>query len=177
MNNESKFPELQITSINDGCDELGRVLGLNKPVTPEVLYGALSDDTYANNLLACREAPKFLEVLLNNPPTQTAKNTEHSEYEVGDLLARASKALFKWAKTGFLIAKEDVISKRLTGCMKCPNMTSLQCGNGMYKILKTNAICKLCGCDVEKKARINSERCPEEDPGHQGYNRWGQSMQ
>lgn len=175
MNKDNELSTLIITSVDDGCGQLAKILGLNKPVAPEVFYGALGDDTYANNLLTCREAPKFLEVLLNNPPKRE-KNVKHSEHEATHLLATASKALFKWARTGFLVAKEEVISERLRKCLQCPNMVPIKGGNVMYKVLKTKAICKLCGCDIEQKARINSEMCPDKDPSNKGYNRWGQSI-
>ena len=85
-------------------------------------------------------------------------------------------ALARWSKVGFSTASEEVFEARLRACLGCPNIRQTSSGEAAYKLMKTRATCGLCGCDVEKKARMNSEKCPGADPNAFGYNRWGQPI-
>ncbi|MVO98268.1 hypothetical protein [Paenibacillus lutrae] len=55
-------------TIEEQCEQFGIILGLNGPVSEEVLFAAVHDTSYAHNLLAARRSEMFLNHLLNNPP-------------------------------------------------------------------------------------------------------------
>ena len=66
-------------------------------------------------------------------------------------------------ENGYVLVDSATASRRLEACMKCEFAAS----NGFY------GICKKCGCDIETKARMESEKCPidrwdnlEEDAGN-----------
>jgi hypothetical protein len=134
---------------------------------------ALSSDEYARNLLTCRKEPAFLRILLDNPVAASPKMEETRARPV-EMLKTASVALARWSRVGFSTASEEVFEARLRACLGCPNIRQTSSSAAAHKLINTRATCGLCGCDVEKKARMNSERCPGRDPDAVGYNRWGQ---
>jgi hypothetical protein len=166
--------DIKLKSIDDGCRHLGALLGLDAPVAPTVLMSALASDEYARNLLTCRKEPAFLRVLLDHPVGPPAAPEETRTRRV-EMLKSASVALARWSKVGFSIASQDVFEARLRACLGCPHIRQAA-GEAAYKLMKTRASCGLCGCDVEKKARMSSEKCPGPDPNAAGYNRWGQPI-
>jgi len=170
-----ELADVKLNSIDEGCRHLGRLLGLDEPVAPAVLMSALSSDEYARNLLTCRKQPAFLKILLDNPVRTTPKMEETRARPV-EMLKTASLALARWSKVGFSVASEEVLEARLRACLSCPNIRQTASSEAVYKLMKTRASCALCGCDVEKKARMNSEKCPGADPSAAGYNRWGQPI-
>lgn len=174
MNTVTAFETLNLTSIDQGCRELATILGLDDPVSPDVLISALRSEEYARNLLTCRGVPDFMNSLLENPTctftpalAQSAKNS--------DLLKSAAVALVKWSKVGFSVASDEVVEARLRACLACPDLQRRENKAMLYKILGTAAVCGLCGCDVEKKARMNSERCSGQAFDDPTKNRWGQA--
>lgn len=170
-----ELTDVKLNSIDEGCRHLGRVLGLDEPVSPAVLMSALSSEEYARNLLTCRKEPAFLQALLDNPIRTTAKMEQTTARSV-EMLRTASIALARWSKVGFSVASEDVFEARLRACLACPDVRQTSSDGAAYKLMKTRATCGLCGCDVEKKARMTSERCPGRDAKAAGYNRWGQPI-
>lgn len=174
MTTVQDLTNVKLSSIDEGCRQLGQVLGLNEPVPASVLMSALSSEEYARNLLTCRKEPAFLQMLLNNPvrPSRPMEETESSPVE---MLKSASVALARWSQVGFSTASEAVFAARLRACLACPHIRQAA-DAALNKLLKTRATCGLCGCDVEKKARMNSEKCPGADPGNLGHDRWGQLM-
>jgi hypothetical protein len=167
---------IRLRSIEDGCRQLADILELQAPVAPEVLIAALQSEEYARNLLICRRIPVFLETLLANPvgsPPQAAGSGKGTL----ELMKEASGALARWGTVGFSVVDDEVFEQRLGACLACPNLRpSGSAANALHKLMKTRASCALCGCDVEKKARMSSERCPGEDPQLTGHNRWGQPL-
>lgn len=166
--------EVKLTSIDEGCRHLGQVLGLDAPVSPAVLMSALSSDEYARNLLTCRKEPAFLRQLLDNP-VRTAPEAEETRARPAEMLRSASAALARWSKVGFSTASDEVFEARLRACLGCPHIRQSS-DAAYYKLMKTRATCGLCGCDIEKKARLGSEKCPGADPHDYGHNRWGQPI-
>jgi hypothetical protein len=170
-----EFADVRLSSIDEGCRHLGQVLGLDEPVSPAVLVSALSSDEYARNLLTCRKEPAFLKLLLDNPVT-AAPETEEAPKRPAEMLKSASIALARWGKVGFSTAAEDIFEARLRACLSCPNIRQASPDGVAHKLMNTRATCALCGCDVEKKARMESEKCPGADPNDFGHNRWGQPI-
>jgi len=170
-----ELTDVKLNSIDEGCRHFGRVLGLDEPVSPAVLMSALSSDEYARNLLTCRKEPAFLKILLDNP-VRTTPQIEETRKRPVEILKKVSVALAKWGKIGFSTASEDVFEARLRACVGCPHIRQISSSDAAYKLMNTRAKCGLCGCDVEKKARMSSEECPGADPNAFGYNRWGQPI-
>jgi hypothetical protein len=177
MHDIQAIVDMRLNSIEDGCRQLARILELDEPVSPEVLISAVQSEEYARNLLICRRTPAFLNTLLANPirPQPQAQGRDQSAFE---LMKQASHALARWGTVGFSVVDDEVLEQRLGACLSCPHLrTSQTAAAAVYKVMKTQASCALCGCNVEKKARMSSERCPGEDPQRQGVNRWGQALQ
>ncbi|MCF2133790.1 MULTISPECIES: hypothetical protein [Burkholderiaceae] len=174
MTDIQAIADIQLNSIEDGCRQLARILELDVPVSHEVLISAVQSDEYARNLLICRRTPAFLNTLLSNPirPQLQAQDRDRGAFE---LMKQASHALARWGAVGFSVVDDEVLKRRLRACLACPNLRTSSTAT-VYKLMKTQASCALCGCDVEKKARMSSEHCPGEDPEIQGRNRWGQLL-
>lgn len=174
MTDIQAIADIRLTSIEDGCRQLGALLELDAPVPPDVLVAAIQSEEYARNLLICRRTPVFLKTLLENPVRRQQRTPDPAQSSF-ELLKTASHALARWGKVGFSVVPDEVLERRLRACLVCPNLrTSRSAAPAAYKVMKTQASCALCGCDVEKKARMSSESCPGEDPKAQGQNRWGQ---
>lgn len=153
---------------------LGRILGLDRPVSMAVLRGALESDTYANNLLTCRRDPDMLQHLLDHPP-----RPKGDERSLRDLLGKGFDALLRFAGTGFSTVDDMVHRQRLAGCRDCAHLT-LPPGDKkwLYAAVGVPAdfpgVCGRCGCAVALKTRMTSEQCPEPMPGSPHLTRWGE---
>lgn len=165
-------------TIAEKCDELGELLGLAHPVSEEVLYSALYDESYAHNLLICRKHPAMLEHLLAAPPMvpeekKIDKLDQHSQLE---LVHKLGESLVKWGKTGFSRVDDEIFEKRMHACLHCPNLQDPP-ENVVYRLAALTAsnkkICSLCGCLISRKTRLPSESCPSPDPLQPTVTRWG----
>ncbi|HEY0396161.1 MAG TPA: hypothetical protein VGD01_16880 [Candidatus Elarobacter sp.] len=154
--------------------ELGRLLGLDAPVTREVLLASLHDATYAHNLLTCRGEPALLAPLLARPPSPPARHV--SEAEVVKSLA---ESMLRWGRAAFAYADDATYRARLAACGACEHRQAA--GETLLHklanlVVSNTAVCGLCQCLVEKKARAATERCPGAHPQRPGFNRWDQEM-
>ncbi len=168
-------------SLFDQCSELGEMLGLNEPVSEDVLKASLQDENYANKLLSSKDSPEVLLHLLNNPPQH---RLDPQAFSTGELVARAAGALLRWSKTGFKIVDDEALERRENACLACPNL------RGPETLLEIiipsssindkpgnrtgNQVCRLCGCNVNKKIRLISESCPAIDLANPELTRWGE---
>lgn len=165
-------------TVTEKCDELGELLGLARPVSEEVLYAALYDESYAHNLLACRKYPAMLEHLLANPPKVPDENRYHmlDQHSQLQLVQKMSEALVNWGKMGFARVDDAIFEKRVQACMSCPNLQDPP-ENLLYKLAALTAsnkkICSVCGCLISRKTRLPSESCPSPDPVNPQISRWG----
>jgi len=169
--------------LTESREQLGELLGLEKPVSEDVFLCALNDKTYAHNLIICKNQPEFLQHLLSNPPTRNYAIDESGEISSPALMVKAAKALVGWAKTGFSTVDEEMLERRETACLNCEFRTTPN--NGLHKLVtgkvseKTgsraaDSICKLCGCGISKKIRLSSESCPAKDSANSALSRWGE---
>lgn len=169
-------------SLNDQRAELGRILGLDKPVEEKVLLATLGNETYAQNLLTCQDDSKFLDHLLKNPPVVKSEQISNSE-----LIKSGSRALINWGKTGFSIVGLEVLERRENACLSCPNLRNP--AKTLQKVMASkkssdqigkrvlNGVCRLCGCNATMKIRLPSENCPDRHPEKPGLTRWGDPFQ
>jgi hypothetical protein len=170
-------------NIDGQCLELGKILGLQGPVSQEVLLAALGNGAYAHNLLTCRRTPEFLNHLLSNPPKA------YAGVETGDekLIARAELALQKWSETGFSLVDDEILKRREEACVSCPNLGELgqqfrqshSSGNQSDKLGERTGdrICKICGCNASGKMRRTSASCPDKHPTEAGMTRWQEPLE
>ncbi|EFM12228.1 hypothetical protein PaecuDRAFT_0908 [Paenibacillus curdlanolyticus YK9] len=140
-------------TIEEQRRQFGIILGLNGPVSEEVLFAAVHDPSYAHNLLSARRSEMFLTYLLNNPPivqqvgggeaigalgaaqaanaaipegtdmASAAGGTTASHSNM-ELAKKAGQALWKWARAGFATVEDDVYRKRMSACATCPHIQS-----------------------------------------------------
>jgi hypothetical protein len=160
--------------------EMAAILGLDEPVSEEVLLAAVADSTYAHNLLVCRGEPEFLGYLLANPPRMDASNDTET-FSTADLLGRAADSLVRWAKTGFSTVTEEIYRKRLMACNACPNLKiPPENQQSLYAIAgagtNERTVCGKCGCVVTVKARRTSDTCPDYHPNRHDLNRWDEPV-
>ncbi len=168
-------------SIEQQLVEMAAILGLDKPVSKEVLQAAVDDSTYAHNLLVCRGQPEFMEHLIANPPRMD-ESADLGTFSTVTLLGRAAGSLARWAKTGFSTVSEETYHKRLMACNVCPNLKippknqqSLYARAGAD--IKERTVCSMCGCVVKVKALRTSDTCSAPHPNRAGFNRWDAPLQ
>lgn len=187
------LPELQtLTSVEDGCLQIGRYLGLNGPITRDAFIAIIDNPTYATELFTARGASVFRDHLLAHPQCRrqirtgktdatTAQKATVNELSNAALLAKAAHSFLVWGRGGFKTADDALFQQRMAACEACPHHTATP-DKLAYKLaaaLSGNAnrkICGLCGCVTGKKARLRDERCPGPHPKRPGYSRWGDAL-
>lgn len=162
------------------CEELSAILGLDYPVSENVLLKALEDSTYAHNLLVCRDNPEYLEMIFKNTP-QLKDGSKEDHHSGISLVKRAAKSLIEWSKTGFSTVSSDIYQKRIDACNSCTSLIDIpKSKKYLYGLTGVDSdkekICRLCGCVVSIKARRLTDTCPEADPKADGLNKWGEPI-
>jgi hypothetical protein len=171
-------------SLQESCIAFGNQLGLDGPVSEQVMLSAIADPTYTHNLLVSRKVPLFLEHLLKNPPSppesKAAGDDQEQQRSNGMLLKESVSAFWRWSKSGFAQLDEAAFQRRYQSCLACEHLQDPP-GTMLYKVAslglaERNArkICGLCGCTVSRKARLPTEACPGRDPHNSTLNRWGE---
>jgi len=146
-------------------------LGLQEPVSLEVLRAALQDESYARNLKVSSRTPAILKVLLANPPKA---RSSAAELTAGELAGKVGRSLIQWAKTGFSVVDQATLQRRQAACKSCPHLSAPP-DRAVYKlVLSDDHICDLCGCKISLKMRMPSETCPDRHPESLGMTRWGE---
>lgn len=164
-------------SFAEMCARMGAFLGLDGQVPENAMRRAIEDQDYANSLIACRNAPAFLEALFNDPGNEaySVQQADGRKMSRLELARRAGNALVRWGKAGFSTVPEDVVEKRENTCLGCENLVKPE--SGLQKLVTSRAkeqigkraadcVCRLCGCSISKKILLPTESCPA--------SRWGQ---
>lgn len=131
---------------------------------PGVLGERIQDDPMlAYHIAVCAGDPEMLEILLQKylrGPTNRR------------LAVSVVSAYARWIARGARTVADAVYKERLRACGSCPH--SGPPGPGVLhmiaRALGTTVVCRLCGCDVQRKARLPDERCPDVACGPHG--RW-----
>jgi hypothetical protein len=156
---------------------LGELIGLDAPVSADVLLSAIEDREYARNLMLCKEAPPLREFLLANPPHRA--EPEAGEHSTRALISEASRSFWAWTKSGFATVDEEQYERRFGTCLECPHLVdpprkrvyrAIGAGGGE----EDNRVCDLCGCVASRKARLPHESCPAPHPELAGVSKWGE---
>lgn len=172
-------------SFQDMCNRMGTFLGLEKQVPENAMYRAIQDQDFANNLIMCRNAPGFLEVLLNDPANEKYATAVAAEVKVSnaELIQKAAGAFLRWGKAGFSVVDDEVLEARENACLGCEYISKPE--TILQKIVTSKSkeqigkrvadcVCKLCGCSLSRKIRLPSESCPALHPENSQLNRWGE---
>jgi hypothetical protein len=183
----------ELLEIREGesLDELrarfARVLGRQDPVPLAAFLRATDDPAYCSYLLVSRDAPGFLEPLLQDPANARYEPAVASPQSNAALAGRAAKALVKWGRAGFSVADADTIARRESACLACPHLGEPKAALQRVMPAKAvspepgrrtgNKVCTQCGCQVAKKIRVPTEQCPVDDPVRAGFSRWGEARQ
>ncbi|HEX8104898.1 MAG TPA: hypothetical protein VF533_19920 [Solirubrobacteraceae bacterium] len=164
----------------------GRVLGLDGPVPVAAFIRATKDESYFGYLLTSRNAPGFLEPLLNDPANERYEPKTRPTASNSGLAGEAAKALVRWGRAGFSVADGETIRRREDACLRCPHLAEPT--RRIQQILPSrpvadavgrrtgDKVCSECGCQVAKKFRLPSEQCPVEDADRPGFTRWGEPV-
>lgn len=160
--------------------KFGDYLGIEEPVSRGVLRRAMEDSRFADYLITCRNRPKYLAALLNDPRNQEYEMLEPTiEKSNRQLAIEAAKALLKWGKAGFSQVDRATFERRFGACQACPHLVEPP-NKLVYKVkLSPEAdlrVCNACGCVAARKARLPTESCPVADPNQPGLNHWGEPL-
>ena len=162
--------DLRSDTLEDARQRLSDLLELDEPVSTDVLVSALNDPLYATHLFASRDAPKFFDMLLRNPPVRAAGVDGQA------VLSKFAQSMKSWARAGFRKSPPEVVAARLDACQACPHLKGPK-GSLVNRLAKTVGLgesqCGLCGCFVNAKAGIATENCPDVAPD--GTTRWHRS--
>lgn len=177
--------EIEGETFDDKCRTFAYMLGLDEPVSREVLEAAIDYPAYARSLMGAKDNPERFSQLLYNPPIVGASKPLNN-FTNARLIAKASTALFKWAASGFPTVSKAVLRQREDACLACPNLTEpssvLQRATASAVVSDKvgqrtgNKSCSACGCVITNKIRLATESCPIEDPEIAGMNRWGEPL-
>jgi hypothetical protein len=86
--------------------------------------------------------------------THQSKKNKPKEPPLNQKIKSLSRAVYRWAKSGFLKSGKKLIEQRLDICKKCEFWDS-EAWNGSGK-------CTKCGCSTYAKIRLKTEKCPIE---------------
>jgi hypothetical protein len=155
-------------------DQLRTALGETKVPEP-VLERAIHDPLYLHHLLQVKDSRSLLEKLIHEvvqAPTNTVRQPNIKD------IANATQAILSAVAVPSLRTSDTELKLRLDSCYSCSNRMSAP-NQGFYKISKIamgTEICRLCGCHIETKARLERERCPAIDETNPEFNRWRQPI-
>ncbi|WP_271519483.1 hypothetical protein [Bradyrhizobium sp. CCBAU 53380] len=157
---------------------LGETLHLDGPASAALTRRALDDSKFAFYLLMTKDSPSLQIKLLGNMAVSAAPTTPLPDSAA--LAAKAGKALLNWGLGGFRKVDEDRFARRLAACQACefladPPQRLVYQGINLLMSGDTK-ICSACGCMAAKKAALNTEACPRQDPANASMTRWGEPV-
>lgn len=153
------------------ADEIADALDLPRSLMTEELLTALAEDpTFLHHLRVCSGDPRMLDILLREVAHGTRAESAAVRHDTGipsdrELVARASRALARWAVSGFSRVTDEDYRDRLSRCSACEHLVRPP-SRVLYQVVSrpqqdARTICGLCGCDVRRKARLATEHCPD----------------
>lgn len=174
--------EPALSGWNDACARFRAIFGLDAP--PAVIQRAIADAEFEYRLLVSKDNPKYLRALFADPaneryePPAGAAPAPARRSDV-ELIGRAAKALAAWGASGFTTVDAETYARRTAACEACPHLRAAE-NRLVYRLTGTDskkrAVCDLCGCQVQRKARMATESCPGAHPEDPSLTRWGEPM-
>ncbi|WP_084962899.1 hypothetical protein [Thermoactinospora rubra] len=143
-------------------------------ITDAILDRIANDPATLHHLAACRHDPQMLDLVLTAvPATGRTPAGAAGEHSTAVLLARAGKAVARWAASGFAQAPDEVFRQRRQACLTCEHLGPPPPGlpSWMTRFGDERTHCGLCGCSVVQKARMATETCPDGRWGTYGTSR------
>ena len=135
-------------------------------IPDHLLYRIQHDDLLLHHLMVCRQDEMMLNILLNEaPPEQPINNLPGNR----QLLTHVARSVKNWAAANFEKTPLNEYQRRLSICNACPNKVKPD-GRMLYRMIAPSYVCNLCGCDIERKAVIRREQCPDKHAAGEG--RW-----
>jgi hypothetical protein len=150
---------------SDLANELGVPL---KELPTHVIEKAAVDPLFLHHLVNCK-SDSFMLQLLFRESSMSAVELSKNHINNSQLFKSAVSAAIKWLSTGARFTAEDEYEARIHICFSCPNMSKPPT-SPLYSLLNTRYICGLCGCDIERKAKLDTEACPDTEYSESG--RW-----
>ena len=188
MTDTTIIPDFRnLANVEQGCELLGRYLGLDRPVSRQVFVCVIDNPTYATALFTSRRAPAFRDHLLSNPEVcerveQPQTDETPQNLSSAALLLKAAKSFVSWGRNGFKTADDALYVARLAACERCQHhvtperKVAYQIAAALTGGTASRKICDLCGCVTQNKARLADERCRGHDPARPGFSRWGDPL-
>ncbi|MBA9001939.1 hypothetical protein [Thermomonospora cellulosilytica] len=129
-------------------------------ITDALLERIARDPAVLHHIQACRHDPQMLDLLLTAKP---APATARPGFSTTALLARAGKAVTRWAASGFAQVPDDVFQQRRRACLSCEHLGPPPSGLPQWiaRTTEEHSHCGLCGCYTIHKARLPTETCPD----------------
>ena len=155
------------------ADKIKRILA-NELGVPEkglptpVVVKAVVDPLYLHHLINCK-SDEFLLIILFNEAISPSSKGNAICVENSKLFKNAITATIKWLASGARFVNDVEYKRRINTCMGCPYVSQAP-STSLYRLLKSQMVCSLCGCDIERKAKLMTEECPDKQYGEKG--RW-----
>lgn len=160
------------TDLEKASEALNHILGLGSDVTPEQLIQTFgTEENFEKLSRPGISVPEIRQSIIEN-----SQETD-PELSSQEIISNGLTAFWNWAKTGFGVTGPEQYEARLAVCGGCNHYkdappTKLYRIGG--KLVKTPKICGLCGCLMEKKARLASENCPAPHDEIKGVSKWNE---
>ena len=133
-------------------EEVARELGIpTRFVTSHLLAQIARDPLVLEHVEACRKDEDMLAILVRLNRANISP-LEHDQESIWSTIITRRK----------LFSREDEYSRRLQVCRSCEHAAAIPIVGGHR--------CRLCGCVVELKAKLQNEVCPDATWGAEG--RW-----
>lgn len=165
----SKQEKLDSNGIKSVKASLADLMSIDPGDLPDfVIIQAIKDPVYLSHLIASRSHKEFLSLLFRE--AEQKHTNIINDLEDSDLIKSLLKSINSWASEGFNLVSQEIFSARIKTCIDCEHCIEPPKDMLVYKILRSRKVCKLCGCDIHKKAKLASEACPDKEYGSTG--RW-----
>jgi len=160
-------------AINGELDRLRDKIAENCGVPSEalpisVVAKAATEPLFLHHLVTTA-GDSFLFDLLVQSEASALQSWHETVRRDSALFGSSAKAALKWIASGARFASKEIVKLRLKTCRSCPHRRTAP-RTGMYALMKSQYVCELCGCDIDKKAILLSEKCPDTEYSENG--RW-----
>lgn len=141
-------------------------IGLDPEKFPQELRDKLRDDPgFAYHVSLCSRDPEMMDLIMR--PYQ-----KRTDLGSGAMLISAVAAYARWLSDGARTISDEQFLVRTRICSSCPHAVKPG-GTVVHRLAAafgTKQVCGLCGCDIYRKARLPTEKCPDVAFGPEG--RW-----
>lgn len=170
----------ELNNWNEIQIKFGEIINVKGTVPVSVINRAFADDRFAFYLVLTKDSPDLQKQLFEDSKNREFEEKKFEEiFSNKKILAKASGALFKWAKAGFTQVDDATFERRMAACKSCPHLKQPP-AKTVYKISKLTggdqSVCGLCSCVVSRKAKLPTESCPAIHPENSSLNRWGEPL-